>query len=482
MTTVQTWIQDQFLRPRQTLYRRPGDFLAVDELWPTLDGTRLERCPTFGAGPITYPTNFDTPGAVFYDQANDTIVIVGVGDAIPPSDRVAQFYIAHADFSKSSLYTTTSSPTAIGGAHKRNVCYVQNGFWFVGSDGDVYLAADPYGQAAANKYGSGDASALVPARDTIYLITTSDEILRWNTASGTFETFYDAWLQLGGELLCHYHDDFILVAYENDGSCVLYRIDDLPPAELREIARLRPHPGALIGSDANAQWATPWALHNDDLYFSPGAWITPDDPFEQVPIHRYTGSRVELVDVVDGAVTPQAWGLTPWRDRLLLYLLDDGDQRIYALHNDRFVQFLDSAYTLPAESDLYSVGGELAMVTTQGGSDAIQLTRYRAASATFTSSWLDVGHPASQKHLSRLAATIDNPQADLKVKIEYRTEAGAWTEAVEEANSRHIAAGNLGVTFCLLQIRVTFTDEISPATYPQVRLESLAATYSYGVP
>ncbi|MGD2147899.1 MAG: hypothetical protein PVH41_14475, partial [Anaerolineae bacterium] len=284
MTTVQTWTQDQFLRPRQTLYRRPGDFLSIDELLPVFDGTRLERSPTFGADHITYPSNFDTPGAMFYDQANDKTVVVGVSDAIPPSDLVAQFAIAHADFSKSGTYQTTSSPTAIGGAHKRNVCYVQNGFWFIGDDGDVYLASDPYGQAAANKYGSGDARALVPARDTVYLITTSDEILRWNTNSGTFESFYDTWLQIGGEYLCHYRNDFILVSYENDGACILYRIDDLPPAELREIARLQPHTGALLPDDANAQWATPWALYDDDVYFSPGAWITPDEAFEQVPI------------------------------------------------------------------------------------------------------------------------------------------------------------------------------------------------------
>jgi hypothetical protein len=92
-----------------------------------------------------------------------------------------------------------------------------------------------------------------------------------------------------------------------------------------------------------------------------------------------------------------------------------------------------------------------------------------------------MGHLASQKHLSRLAAIVDNPLADFKVKIEYRTEAGSWKEAVEQANARYISAGNLGVTFYLLQIRVTFTDEISPPTYPQVRLESLAATYGYGV-
>jgi hypothetical protein len=92
-----------------------------------------------------------------------------------------------------------------------------------------------------------------------------------------------------------------------------------------------------------------------------------------------------------------------------------------------------------------------------------------------------MGHPASQKHLSRLACVVSNPAADFKVKIEYRTETGSWTEATEQANARHVDIGNLAVTFYLLQIRITFTEEIDPLTYPDVTLESLAATYSYGV-
>jgi hypothetical protein len=482
MTTVHTWVQDKFLRPRQDLYRRDGDFYSLDEMLPSLDGRRLQRSPTFGASHITYPTDFDEPLGAVYDEANDYIVIVGASAAVPPTDRVGAFTIDHADFSKSSVYTTASSPTDIGGIHKSNVLHVQNGFWFVGTDGDVYLASDPYGQTASNKYGSGDANALIRALDTIFLLTTSDEILRWNTGSGTFETLYDTWLDLGGQFITFYRNDFILLGYDTDGSCMLYRIDALPPANLRQIARLEPHTGQLLPDDANADFATPWALYDDDLYFSPGLWVTPDDVCEKVPIYRYTGSRVELVDTLDGDITPHAWGLTTWRDRLLLYLLDGGDQRIYVLHNDKFTQFLSASFTLPADADIYSVGGELAMITTVSGNDGVSLTRYKSTSGNvFTSSWLDMGAPASRKHLSRLACMVTGHASDLKVKIEYRTEAGSWTTATEQDNVRHVDVGNLGVQFYLLQLRVTFTEDISPATYPDVYLENIAATYSVGI-
>jgi hypothetical protein len=92
-----------------------------------------------------------------------------------------------------------------------------------------------------------------------------------------------------------------------------------------------------------------------------------------------------------------------------------------------------------------------------------------------------MGHPASQKHLSRLACLVDGATADFNVKIEYRTEGGSWTEAVETDDARYVSAGDLGITFYLLQIRITFTEDIDPKTYPQVYLESLAATYSLGV-
>ncbi len=476
---LKTWQQNQFLTPRRRLYCSAGDFYSLDEFIPSVDGQRLERFDTFETH-VTYPANFIEPRGAFYDQEYDLFVFVGAYDASP--DLVGTFYVNHDDFTASSAYSSAGTPTDIGGTHKLNTRYIQNGWWFVGSDGDVYLASNPWGSAASNKYGDGDARAILPVRDTLYMITDTDEVFRYNTDSGTFVSLYDTWLQLGGTFLCHYRHSLLLLGYDNDGSLALYQIDELPPADIREIARLEPHTGQRKPDDAGAQWATPWALYHDELYFSPGAWISPDDAFESIPIYRYTGSSIELIDTVEGNVTPHAWGLVQWRDRLLLYLLDDGDQRIYLLHNDRFVQVLDAAYTLPSLSDLYSVGGHLALVTTDSGNDGVLLTRRPATTQTFTSSWLDMNHPASQKRLVRLAAIVSDAIQDFKVKIEYRTESGSWTQAVEEDNARHVDAGNLGVDFYMLQIRITFTEDISPRTYPDVTLESIAATYSYGVP
>jgi hypothetical protein len=122
--------------PHQTLFRRPGDFCSIDELLPSLDDRRLERVNSW-AGHITYPSNFKDPRGALYDQANDKFVIVGSGDAIPPTDRVANFTIAHDDLSKSSVQTASNSPTAIGGTHKINHFCMFNAWWFVAADGDV---------------------------------------------------------------------------------------------------------------------------------------------------------------------------------------------------------------------------------------------------------------------------------------------------------------------------------------------------------
>jgi hypothetical protein len=329
-------------------------------------------------------------------------------------------------------------------------------------------------------YGSADARAVIPVRDTIYLITDTDEILWYNSGSGSFESVLDPWLTLDGQFVCHYRNDLLLLGYHKDGSLSIYRIDELPPADLRQIDRLEPHTGQLEPDDANAQWATPWALYHDNLYFSPGAWITPDDAFDEIPVYRFDGAKVQLIDVVEAPITPHAWGLVKWKERLLLYLLDDGDQRVYVLHGGRFTQYLSTTYTLPALADLYSVGGHLLMLTEQDSSDAFAITRRPATTNVFTSSWLDMNHPASKKHLSRLACVVSDDVEDFNVKIEYRTEGGSWTQAVQEDNARHVDAGNLGVEFYMLQIRITFTD--GTGNYEDISLESLAATYSYGVP
>ena len=101
------------------------------------------------------------------------------------------------------------------------------------------------------------------------------------------------------------------------------------------------------------------------------------------------------------------------------------------------------------------------------------------ATATFTSSWLDMGRPTVEKYLSHLAAIVSDTSSTLKVKIEYRTQTGTWATAVESSTVQpHISAENLAVPFKLLQIRITFTD--NGGTNPSAKLQSLGATYSYG--
>jgi hypothetical protein len=148
------------------------------------------------------------------------------------------------------------------------------------------------------------------------------------------------------------------------------------------------------------------------------------------------------------------------------------------------VEITATTITLANTTDLYALAGNLVVMTQDVFSnDGIRFLR-AAADNVFTSSWLDMGHPTSEKYLSRISAVVSGQATDMEVKVEYRTEldgtTSSWTTAVANTdNVRHVVGENLGARFHLLQIRVTFTDNTS--TDPDTRLESIAATYSYGV-
>jgi hypothetical protein len=480
MTTVSSWTQNEFLRPNQEIWRRDGDFHSLDNFLPSLDGLRLIRAPSW-SDHITYPTDFKEPLHVLYDGFYDNIVVIGSSTAGSP-DVVGSFYLDEHDLSKSAVQSLTGVPTDISNMrHKEAAHYVFDTFWFIGSDGDVYEASNPYDGTAATKRYTGTAYAIIPCRDTVHIITSTDEVLRWNDDTSTFESYYSNWLKMNNRFFTWYRDEIVFLGFHIDGSLCIYSVDQTPPVQLSQLARLPGSTYEITPDTNNGRWGTPWALYDGHIYFSPGAWLSPDSTFEKIPVYRYTGAKVEHVDTVDVPVSPYAWGLTTWQERLILYFIGDSDQRIYVLHRGRFVQVIDTAYPVSNDADLYAAGSYLVMLCDDDSANAgLRLTRNKA-DGVFTSSWVDMGHPASQKHLSRLSCQVGNPTADFKVKIEYRTEDGAWTEAVETDDARYVSAGNLGVTFYLLQIRVTFTEEIDPKTYPDVTLESVAATYSYGV-
>ncbi|MEA3374932.1 MAG: hypothetical protein U9R72_01840, partial [Chloroflexota bacterium] len=246
-------------------------------------------------------------------------------------------------------------------------------------------------------------------------------------------------------------------------------------------------------ASATLDWSVPFTVHEDDVYFSPGAYLTYDSApqFDRVPIYVFDGNSVELVDIVEAPTVPAAWGLLSWKGRLLLYFLADGAQHIYVLTgapagtSKPFTRILDTEEDLLEYSDLYSIAGEL-IIQVAGETAVTDGHKFLRDPATnvFTSAWLDMGHPTAVKYLSRLSAVVSGQAADLGVKIEYRTElngtTGSWTTAAPNTdNQRHVTAHDVGARFHLLQIRVTFTDATS--TDPDTRLESIAATYSHGV-
>ena len=485
---VQTWTQDRFLSPRRYLEKKAGDFWSIDEFLPALDGQSLQRAPGW-TGHVDLVANFSVPVGAFYDESDDRFVFIGTSKEFPAPPFDADGYVGvmlveHDTFAAGSLYTTgTNIRETLGGVHKQNAYNIFSSFWFIDADKDVFQADTPYSTSCTNRYNESDALAIVPVRDTMFLVTESDVVkyydpdLEPTSPNDMFATYYDPERELNVKYVVHYREDIVLFAGHDDGSLMIYQLPARPPAVLRELVRMPHETGQYLPDTATAQYGTPFQVHDDRLYFSPGIYWSDDSDCEVTPIWIYDGNSVELVENVEAPIVPTAWGLTEWRGRLILYFLNASAQYLYVLHDGRFVQFNSSAYTLPSHADLYSIGGEIWMPTMDSGTEG--WTRLDdCATAVFTSSWLDFGRPTVEKFLSHVAAVVSEHSSTLKVKIEYRTETGSWTTAVETTNARHVSAENLGVTSHLVQLRVTFTDD--GGTNPSAQLHSLGATYSYG--
>ena len=469
---VQHWQQDQFITPNRYYHHSAGDFWSLDALLPARDNQSLKRMPSW-TGHIDYVSNFDYPFGAYYEVLNNKFYFIGTDTA---NSDIGQMVIEHADLSTSGVHQLSSTPSEIGGRHKLNVAAALNSFWLVGSDRDVYRTATTPGGYTAAAYTGGDAHALLTVRDTIFMLTQTDDLYRYDNDASAFASYLDNPV-INVEYMMHYRENIVLFCRQPDGALYVYLVDDRPPADLRQLAYIETATGRYVPDDVAASWATPWAIQEDKLFFSPGVYWSSSSDCEVIPIWLFDGNSVELVDKVDAPVVPTAWGLVQWRGRLILYFLSASAQYIYLYHGGRFVQVLDGALTCPDDADLYPMAGELWLPTTESATDGwTRLEDYE--DGVFISSWIDMGRPTVQKHLLNLSAVVSDAVADFYTKIEYRTESGSWTQAANTANARHIVATDLGVDFYLLQIRVTLDD--NTGNDEEIELESIAATYSYG--
>ncbi len=478
---LQTWQQTQFLTPNRYLEKKSGDFWSIDNFIPAIDAQSLERMPSW-TGHIDFVANFVEPYGAFYDTDNDDFCFVGTSEATAPFHTIGVMTIAQSNLATGGLYSigtgATGAMTHLDGNHKQNVYYIVDDFWCICWDGYAYKANNYTGAAPSVIFNTNDCHTLLPVRDTFYLIDVYDDIYTWNPDTSAFDIYLETRLDLNIYHAIHYRENIVMFARPDDGSLIIYQVDDRPPAEIRQLLRVPSESATYIPDDANAEWATPWAIHDDRLFFTPGIYWSDDSDAEIAPIWTFDGNSIALIDHVAPPIVPNAWGLLNWRSRLLLYFINNSAQHIYLYHGGRFTQILEGSYTTENHCDLYSLAGELWLpivdVATEGW---MRLDDFR--DATFTSSWLDMERPTHQKHLLSLSAVVSDAIADFKVKIEYRTESGSWTTAVTTNGARHIIAENIGADFYLLQVRITFDDDTATGNQ-DVSLQSVAATYSYG--
>ena len=479
---IQHWQQDHFRSPNQYLQKEKGDFYSLDAFIPARDGQRLERMPTW-TGHIDFASNFVEPKGAFYDPDNpldNYFVFVGTSEATSPQDTLGVMTISQSALTASGLSSVGDASTtdwlALSGLHKQNLLWYNTDFWVIPSSDECFKVAGYTGGSRTKVY-NGDAVAILPARDTLYLVTDDDDIYRWDPDASAFELYYETWMDLDIQHVIPYRNDLLIFSKPTDGALTIHQLPDRPPADLRQLIRVPTESAQFVAPSANGTFGTPWVIHDDRIYFSPGIYWTDSNDAEVLPIWRFDGNSVELVENVEPPIVPNAWGLVQWRGRLLLYLVGSSAQYLYAYHGGRFVQVLDSAFTCAAWSDVYSLAGQLWMPYEDAGTQGwTHLEDFE--DSVFISSWLDMGRPGVQKHLLSVAAVVSDAVEDFNVKLEYRTESGSWTTAANTDDARHIIGEDLGVDFYLLQLRVTLDDDTGDNE--DIALESLGATYSYG--
>ena len=102
--------------------------------------------------------------------------------------------------------------------------------------------------------------------------------------------------------------------------------------------------------------------------------------------------------------------------------------------------------------------------------------RSQVDEAVLTSSWLSMGSLHKEKRLHALGILFDEDDADLSVKIEYRTESADWTQALAAGTGQRITVTELDVAFYELQIRYTITN--GGSGLKDVGIVGISAQYS----
>ena len=461
---IKEFIQRQFTRPNQPLFRKEGDFSEAVGLRPDYTG-RLMRGPAWSAHLAS--TGLTAIEAMLYDHAYSRYVLYGTNAAA----HLAAGYFSAA-WSFTGLTELSAATSGLGGAPGYKAVLFYGSSYVIGQDYNVYKGTS-YTAAHTAIYSGGDAWMLVRSGTELFLIQEAGKVLLLDSARTAFAAYLTPQEYVIPIAAYPFRGYLLLIAQYQTGEIVLYRITQPTASEFYQVGQIE------APSSGYAYISAIHALHNDYVYFSPGPRALPNSTYV-ADLYRFNSSYIEPAGQIPN-VNPfgQTMGLMQWNKELVYWSLLNTTDKIMLMADDGFLEFapgtLDATSIVPLAANL---AGQMIITSKSGATQGIQ----HAGPDTFqdgyiVTSKLDMSHPGKRKRLDVITVITNANDADLDIIIKYRADdTAAWTTALTSTNTTVNQATEIGTWFTTMQIRVDIDDDSGDDM--DVRIEAISVIYT----
>jgi len=467
------WTQREWIQSQVELFHNRGDFYNLSGLSPDVIREALKRSPAWSSH-LTHAGLTGVKG-MFYDENNKRYVLLGTN----ADSHLASTYFSSSWVAKGTIYELSAATSGLAGLSQRNVAFFGGYLYVIGFDSHVYRGSS-YTSTLSDFYATADARCLAPFGGRMYMASTYGKIWRLNDADNAFETHYDSIANFYPLYMTAFRGYLLIVGEQDDGTIHFYRLSQSAsgsnPNVLQELAKI-----SATLTDYGT-YGCLFALHNDQLYFSPGPYTNPDST-KVLDIYTFNGSQVKrIAQLPASTASPAAAGLVHWRGELIFYApASSGTQNYKMLLGNQFVDAVPGTINVTGLSAIAAnLGNELVTVGLDGSSN--EGIHHAGGSdlqdGHLITARLDMDHPGFQKRLDRIVVLLNGAATDFKIVIKYRTDdTSSWTTTATANNTRRALADNLSTHFYTLQLRIELDDDTG-AGNQDIRILAVSVIYS----
>ena len=467
------WTQNTWLRAGIKLYKTKGDYYSLTNMQLSKDGTQLRRIGAWSAQVRTDTNALTDVQGMFYDHANARVVLLGA-DAGP--DLSASYLSS--SWTLSAITELHATPTNLGGLSMRNHLYFYGYIYLIGSNGVVYRGTDY--TAAFDVFNANTTHTVIAAiDDRVYAAKSTGAVTRTSFDIATMDTYVTPDHPLDIRAMIPYRSNLLIICRASHGGLNFYVLD------VNSATRFFNQQSSQLVGGSEPGIGSLYCLHHDQVFFSPGFHTRPGGQIV-CPIYAYN-YQPEILHFVDvehapntgGSSYPTSAGLVSWRGKLIYYALEGTVQTFKEIDikNKQVLDLPSLTATAPTTPIVANCGGYLVATADNTNEGIHYLQDTVLSDGVYESSWMDMGHPARAKRLSKVTVVLSDKIADFQVVVKYRIQdETSWTTLDTQANTTLFSKADLGIHYYLIQFQITLDD--NTGANQDIRIDAISAIYS----